>query len=287
MMLSLVQTSQNRRQELIRFINSLNNQIGIDFSQIQLIFIDQGDNLDLFGKLNPQIKFDYIKHHLCSLSHARNIGLCHVSGEYIGFPDDDCWYEKNTLKNIIDFFSEGYQGVVAKGTDENGILTNDFPSEKKLITMYNHCGAISYTIFLKFIPSLRFDEKIGVGSPFGLSSGEETDYLLQSLYQLGTKMLYDPTIIVHHPSNGIGLFKDSIHKQYEYARGWGYLLYKHKYPFSIILKSFLRPCGGIIVFALNFKFNRVKRSFSLLKGRIEGFLIAMKNGKSWCDNPSL
>lgn len=153
--------------------------------------------------------------------------------------------------------------------------------------MYNHCGAISYTIFLKFIPSLRFDEKIGVGSPFGLSSGEETDYLLRSLYQLGTKMLYDPTIIVHHPSNGIGLFKDSIHKQYEYARGWGYLLYKHKYPFSIILKSFLRPCGGIIVFALNFKFNRVKRSFSLLKGRIEGFLIAMKNGKSWCDNPSL
>ena len=49
-MLSLVQTSQNRRQELIRFINSLNKQIGIDFSQIQLIFIDQGDNLDLFGK---------------------------------------------------------------------------------------------------------------------------------------------------------------------------------------------------------------------------------------------
>lgn len=49
MMLSLVQTSQNRRQELIRFINSLNNQIGIDFSQIQLIFIDQGNN-------KPQIR---------------------------------------------------------------------------------------------------------------------------------------------------------------------------------------------------------------------------------------
>lgn len=114
-MLSLVQTSQNRRQELIRFINSLNNQIGIDFSQIQLIFIDQGDNLDLFGKLNPQIKFDYIKYHLCSLSHARNIGLCHVSGEYIGFPDDDCWYEQNTLKNIIDFFRKDIKELLQRG----------------------------------------------------------------------------------------------------------------------------------------------------------------------------
>lgn len=52
MMLSLVQTSQNRRQELIRFINSLNNQIGIDFSQIQLIFIDQGNNKIVFNQLS-------------------------------------------------------------------------------------------------------------------------------------------------------------------------------------------------------------------------------------------
>ena len=286
-MISLVQTSQNRVKELLRYVESLNAQENIDFSKIQLIFVDQGDCKEALKNLNPQIHFVYIKYKPSSLSHARNIGLKYVKGEYIAFPDDDCWYEPDTLKKVLEAFSEGHIGVIAKGTDEKGILTNDFPLERQYITLYNHCGAISYTIFLKFIPSLRFDEKIGVGSPFGLSSGEETDYLLRSLYQLGTKMLYDPTIIVHHPSNGIGLFKDSIHKQYEYARGWGYLLYKHKYPFSIIFKSFLRPCGGIIVFALNFKFNRVKRSFFLLKGRIEGFLIAMKNGKSWCDNPCL
>lgn len=55
MMLSLVQTSQNRRQELIRFINSLNNQIGIDFSQIQLIFIDQGNNKIVLISLIPKL----------------------------------------------------------------------------------------------------------------------------------------------------------------------------------------------------------------------------------------
>lgn len=44
--LSLVQTSQNRREELKRFLNSLNAQEMIDFKGIQLIFVDQGDNLD-------------------------------------------------------------------------------------------------------------------------------------------------------------------------------------------------------------------------------------------------
>ena len=42
--ISLIQTSQNRRAELERFVNSLNQQEGIDFSAIQFIFVDQGDN---------------------------------------------------------------------------------------------------------------------------------------------------------------------------------------------------------------------------------------------------
>ena len=88
-MLSLVQTSQNRRKELKRFLTSLNAQKGIDFKSIQLIFVDQGDCKESFKNLNAQIHFVYIKYKTSSLSHARNIGLKYVKGEFIAFPDDD------------------------------------------------------------------------------------------------------------------------------------------------------------------------------------------------------
>ena len=92
MKLSLIQTSQDRKDELERFVKSLNEQVGIDFNEIQLIFVDQEDNKQIFNDLDKRIDFVYIKYHHSSLSHARNIGLKHVTGDYVGFPDDDCWY---------------------------------------------------------------------------------------------------------------------------------------------------------------------------------------------------
>lgn len=59
MKLSLVQTSQNRHDELVRFVKSLNAQINIDFKEIQLIFIDQGNNESAFEQLNPNIELVY------------------------------------------------------------------------------------------------------------------------------------------------------------------------------------------------------------------------------------
>lgn len=83
MILSLIQTSQNRRAELIRFVESLNKQQGIDLSSIQLIFVDQEDNKDVFDNLSKNIEFTYIKYHHCSLSNARNIALQHVKGQFV------------------------------------------------------------------------------------------------------------------------------------------------------------------------------------------------------------
>ena len=55
-MISLIQTSRNRRHELIRFVNSLNSQTNISFSNIQMIFVDQENNRDVFLDLNPKIE---------------------------------------------------------------------------------------------------------------------------------------------------------------------------------------------------------------------------------------
>lgn len=269
-MLTLIQTSQDRKIELERFIHSLNSQQDIDFNNLQLIFIDQGDNKTSFSKLNKNIKFTYIKYRQCSLSHARNIALKYVEGKYVGFPDDDCWYSPQTLKQVLYHFSNGRNGIIAKGVDETGKMTNRFSSKSQEISLYNHCGAISYTIFLKFDPTLFFDENIGVGSNLGFLSGEESDYLYHFLLQ-HTNVYYDKNIIVHHPLAKTDYFKNTLDKAYCYAKGYGYILAKNHYPIHYKVMAFLRPLMGIILYAMAFKFNRSKKSYYILKGRLLGY----------------
>ena len=271
-MLSLVQTSQNRRKELKRFLTSLNAQKEIDFKSIQLIFVDQGDNLDVFEEINAAIDFKYIKTSPCSLSKARNIGLEYVKGEFVGFPDDDCWYEEDTLYKVICYLSEGkYQGITGKGTNENGELTSKFPASASVISTTHRCSAISYTLFFVYMKGLLFDENIGVGSPYNIGSGEETDYLLNLMEKYDYKVYYDPTINIHHPTNAIYEWQVVKRKAYSYARGGGYLMQKHSFPLSYIIVQFLRPTMGMIVHLLRMDTKACVQSYCNLKGRIEGY----------------
>lgn len=272
MKLSLIQTSQNRQDELKRFVESLNGQVGIDFNQIQFIFVDQEDNRHVFDDLDKRIEFVYIKYHHCSLSHARNIGLEHVTGDYIGFPDDDCWYEPNTLSKVFKSLAiMGIDGIVAKGMDEHGRLTNIFPSKEKMLTKYDRCGAISYTIFVRFDKSVSFDEMLGVGSPYGLGAGEETDYILKLMDEKKFTFEYDPNIIVHHPFFALVINKKTLDKIKNYSRGNGYLLRKHKFPITYVLKQFVRPVMGAIFYLLKGNSRRSRHSLNILIGRIQGY----------------
>lgn len=272
MKLSLIQTSQDRKDELERFVKSLNEQVGIDFNEIQLIFVDQEDNKQIFDDLDKRIDFVYIKYHHSSLSHARNIGLKHVTGDYVGFPDDDCWYESDTLSKVFKSLAmTGIDGVVAKGMNENGRLTNIFPSEKKMLTKYDRCGAISYTIFVRFDKTVLFDEMLGVGSQKGLGAGEETDYILRLMEGRGFALEYDPSIIVHHPSFAPVINKKTLDKIKSYSRGNGYLLRKHKFPATYVLKQFIRPMMGSIYYLLKGNPRRSQHSLNILIGRIQGY----------------
>lgn len=270
MNISIITTSIDRKQELLRFCNSINKQKSISLSNIQFIFVDQGENYNIISELDSNIDVTYLSHKQCSLSEARNYALPYVKNKIVAFGDDDCWYEDSCLANVFQILAQGYDGVIGQSINEKG--NNNVPTPKCQIKfgVYNHPGAISYTIFLKYDNSIRFDENIGVGSPYGLASGEETDYLIEFIRK-HENVIFSPSIKVFHPEKLSSYFENFYQKNFQYSRGTGYLLKKQKYPVRIKLKYFIRPFGGIIIHLIKGNVVYAKRSCCILFGRIVGY----------------
>ena len=273
MTFSIILTSIDRKEELKRFVLSLNGQKNFDLTALQVIFVDQGVNESVFNLLDEKITKEYIKHAPCSLSKARNVALPYVKNEIVCFGDDDAWYDEDTYERLNDAFEDNIDGVITVVKNEKDEKINIFPKKKQRLTLTNHCGALSVSMFLKFDASISFDETIGVGSDYHLLSGEETDYLLMYMERHSKfNIVYRPDIVVRHPLAKKQNFDSYLQKNYYYARGAGYVLMKHKdkLPLLYRLKCFIRPLIGIFYYSL-INHYRCRKSFFLLKGRIEGY----------------
>lgn len=274
---SIITTSIDRKDELHRFFQSINRQKNIDLRSVQIIFVDQGDNSEIFNLLDDKIDKIIIKSDKCSLSSARNMAIPYVKNAIVAFGDDDCWYEDDCLSKVYKrIINDGFDGVIAKSLDERGNLNVPSPNKLTKLSVYNHPGAISYAIFLVFDKNLFFDENIGVGSPYGLSSGEETDYLIEYLRR-HQGVYFDNNIVVFHPYCKSTYFNDYFEKTYRYSKGMGYLLKKQRYPFRIILRYIFRPLCGSVLYVIIGKTWYAKRSFCILKGRLAGLMYKLNS----------
>lgn len=270
MKISLIQTASTREKELVRFISSLQKQKICDSDQIEYVFVDQGDNYHLFLEIKNKVDFIYIKTDCCSLSHARNLGLDAASGDIICFPDDDCWFPNGILADVLSKFNdEGIDGYTGRVTNEDGVPYNVYKPNSCMLTKEKHFGASSICMFLRNVHEIRFDENIGVGSKFGIESGEETDYLSRYI-SLGNKVNYCPNLVVYHPVNLLRKDKGYISKTYSYAIGAGYVAKKNKYSLIYKFRMLIRPFLGMIVFFIKGDMYMSKRSRATLYGRING-----------------
>lgn len=195
----LVPTLGQREKEIIRLLDSLQNQ---NYDNYEIVIVTQVNHDFIKQTISGYKNMDIIqvKINETGLSKARNRGLEVATGEIVLLSDDDCWYPSYALSSIADKFKIHNNVKI--------LLTQIYdPMKKELYKQYSKKeGYISNKLQLmrkssieiafkrNMISYSKFDERFGLGSEF--VCGEELDFLLNN-YAKNT-IFYTPKITVYH-----------------------------------------------------------------------------------------
>jgi GT2 family glycosyltransferase len=277
MYFSLVLATYGRCDELSRALQSLSVQT---YKEFEILIVDQNldDRLCAIIKQAKVIGLSirHLRQEKPNLSEARNFGIRQARGEVIGFPDDDCWYEPDTLAEIAKHFSNAplCDGAIACWVEQS----KDAPLQPNppLLSLgawrqFRGGDASSISLFFRktLLSKLNgFDVRFGVGQWFG--AGEETDLVLHALSN-GAHLVRCPQARVHHhlASAVTHSWLSCGRVARNRARGTGGLYAKHHISVWIILRGLLAPIGRPLLRG-NLKAAFVG-GFTVM-GRIEGLL---------------
>lgn len=238
--LSLILCTYGRTTDLERLFQSLSMQT---FKRFEVIVVDQNPDDRILPYLKQAIsdglKIKHVKLSTPNLSAARNLGIRIAVGEWVGFPDDDCWYEHDLLEQLSACFecTDALTGAAARWDEF------DEPAELPLrITwdrsrLFRDRMMVSFMLFFNrkiFDHIGDFDARLGVGQWFG--AGEETDLVLRAL-RAGAEINFYPSARVHHPVKGFGSMTEARRR----ARGAGALYVKHDLPLWVVMRGLIAP----------------------------------------------
>lgn len=265
-MISLIMATLGRLNEVDEMLRSLTAQT---YKNFEVIIVDQNEVgfLDeVIKKYSKEINIQYIHIKEKGLSKARNIGLKYIHGEYIGFPDDDCVYQKKTLESLVEIFKNDNIDVVTGTITRNKNKING--TDIKKINIYNvWIKGISYTMFFKKKVIERigtFDENLGVGSGTIYGSGEETDFLIRAIKN--NFLVWNTNKInIYHPYEDFNNKKIN-EKAYSYSKGRMYVLKKHNYNNLFVFINKIYPLFKLIRYIYSTK--KIKFYWAQFLGRI-------------------
>ncbi len=242
---SLILATVGRTVELNRLFDSLLVQTFHDFD---VIVVDQNADERLQPVLHRArclgLALRHLRHHPPNLALARNAGIAVAQGSWLGFPDDDCWYQPHTLERVMmrSRRRDRPQGVVLRWIEQQepsppGLLS--WPRSAR----FRDVPVASITLFLQRELAARiggFDGRLGVGQWFG--AGEETDIVLRALRE-GAVIAHEPTAGVHHRVASAARIGDPVARRAarQRARGTGAMYAKHQLPPWVVVRGLLSP----------------------------------------------
>ncbi len=251
MKVSLALATYGRADELGRCLASLATQT---HPEIEVLVLDQNPDDRLLAVIEPFCRNGLVIRHerlpKPGLSQARNLGIQLASGDVIGFPDDDCWYEPSTVANVARAFEADpdISGVVANWVEQTAGGANDSGGNDGLLSFrawrnFRGGAASSISLFLKrglLLELQGFDERLGVGQWYG--AAEETDLVLRALSK-GARLKREVGARVHHAFAAAGnpMATQSVSTAEARARGTGAVYAKHRLSPTTVLRGLAAP----------------------------------------------
>lgn len=273
--ISLILATVGRTDELDRLFDSLAAQ---SYCNFEVIAIDQnGDDrlqphLDRARGLGVAVR--HVKHQPANLATARNVGIDAARGRWIGFPDDDCWYDPRLLERLSARFlcADEPAAIIVRWVeqDEQPLSAADLSWERS--RAFRDIPVSSITLFCQrslFREVGGFDSRLGVGQWFG--AGEETDFVLRAL-RAGACVTYEPKGEVHHAVNpDMPVATPQMRRAVRHrARGTGALYAKHHLPAWVIARGLLAP---LLRPMLKGSFGaELALGYATMRGRLDGML---------------
>lgn len=270
----MIVATLNRTDDVERLLASLDQQT---YRDLEVLVVDQNADDRLAPILNSHPKL--VIHHLHSprgLSRARNAALLLAKGDFICFPDDDCWYPREVLAAVIAWFGAHaeFGALFACLRDaDNKPVGPKWPQEACVCTKDNVWDiGVSASAFLRrdIVRVVGpFDENIGIGCESMYQSGEESDYFLRMLEQ-GSQMWFEPALTVCHPS--LHTVDRLRRKSFTYALGSGYVRRVHEYSWLDFGQVVIRSLGGAALSLLKADFENVQIYVLRAAGQLRGYI---------------
>lgn len=206
-------------------------------------------------------------------SAGRNDGVAALPPcDVIGFPDDDVWYETDTVEravNAVEWYGGCVSGVLITEGASGRMVGADqrMPLDKRSVWG----RAMEATCFFErgfFAATGGFDTSLGVGAPTPWQSGEVSDLLLRGL-RLGLAVWFDPAVRVYDRAvvdAGSAAYRLKTRR---YARGTGRVLRQHHEVGRCAL-SVAAPAAQSLYHLLRGRPRTASLKLQVLLGRAEG-----------------
>ena len=234
----------NRKDSLEQALASLASMRAPRGTSFEVIVVDNNSSdgtAELLGELDPgPLPLRYVLEARQGLSHARNRAVAEARGSVIAFLDDDVVVEPDWLERLHSAFRRDPRPAVVAGP---ALLDADLPrpdwwheefdgpaghfyrGDEVLSTDDGYTGMIGIGANMAFSSDLfgRYGSfRTDLGRTGGsLAMGEELEFL-DRLRESAERLVYDPTVVVHHRPDLGRISRSYLRRWYLHFGEWSF-----------------------------------------------------------------
>lgn len=206
-----------------------------DTSCVEVIIVDQNEDdrlLEIVSGFSAQLDIVHERVAFRGANRARNIGAHLATGNWLGFPDDDCQLFPDALLQVVKIAADPrVQIITGQTVDEQGqpnVLR--WKQQTQQFDRWSMFSCVTEaTLFVRreqFLAVGGFDPRFGPGATYPAAEG--IDLVNRLLASMGDgKAWYSPLIKMQHPSKIPPWNRWAVGRFHSYAIGDGALIAKN------------------------------------------------------------